>query len=179
MREVPRRIPTGLKLQALTSGLFFLVGLTFFIAAISFILFRGFDELDWTRQLGAAVFLLWGFSLMVYKMVRNRARLRLLIWGRLYLAELVSREKSHTDFVGRVSFDCRFEYTYHNRSYGISIMIPEAYEMEEGNYYVIVLNEDNPEDIASPFQFSKQFTTFFLSAFEASIQQAKRNQRLD
>ncbi len=179
MREVPRSFPFVYKMIILTSGLYFVVGATFFVSALTVLLITGLDYQNWKVSIWVVIFLIWGFALMQYTIASNYRKLRLLIWGKIWFGKMTHRVKSYSDFTGNVMFQCDFFYTYQNNDYRGKILIPEAYELEEGNHYMLLINENHPEKVVCIHQFPRKFKTYFLNQFKSSISLAQRNQNLD
>ncbi len=178
MRDTPRVLPFRVKLRILTSGLFFFVGIT--ILTSTYFVFRYLiKDLQNTQiQIAGIVLLIWGLSLIIYSLIRNYRRLSLLIWGRMYFAELVKREKSFVDFVGTVFHECHFTIVHEGKGYDISLDIPDPFDLEEESHYILFYKQQNPVQVVCLHQFSKSVMRFFIESHYSNIQLGKKEQGL-
>lgn len=165
-------------LGVLSSGNFFLIGLGFVLASTIFLALLGWGSADSTFIIVAGIFLLWGTGLILNSIFNNWKKVRLITWGKLYFGKLIKLEKSYNGPFGTAYFNGYFEFEYHLKSFNPKLVLPSAFEMVEGNHYLLIMDEDDPEKLIALQQFSDSFIQFFTRTFYASINQAKRNQHL-
>ncbi len=179
MRDTPRNIPLRLKLEVLFSGIYFTVGVTFMISAVLFLVIFGWESTTDTLKVTAIIFLLWGLGLIIHSVQTNWRKVNRLIWGKIYFGRLLERKKSFSDPLGNVYYECSFDYEYRQKNHQPVLYIRNAYDLEDHRYYILLIDEENPEKPGCIHEYSERIIRYIHQYYGDAIIQAKRNQQLD
>jgi len=79
---------------------------------------------------------------------------------------------------GQVTHKATFSFPFQLKTHRATLEILEAYDMEPEHYYLLLVNENDPEEVVSIEQFSKSFIRYCLRTNQLCIKQAMREQGL-
>lgn len=178
MRDIPREIPINYRLEILFSGSFFIIGLVFLLLGSLVIYFRNSISYDEWYAYGAIILFLWGVLLIIYTILKGIKKLNFLIWGKMVYGRLLKKEFTFKDISGNASYKADFMYPYGTKNHKTEIDIPEAYNMEEDNFYLLIIERDHPEKAICLEQFSENFIRFFINRYHEQAKAALREQGL-
>jgi hypothetical protein len=174
IRETPRSFPLFYQIQILLGGIYTSLGLGMLIfSGISYLIFR--EKLDSDTLLFAtfsASFV--GIILLGFNIVKNYEKIRLLTWGIVLFGKLKSKDQGYRVMTGNYNFECEIIYQYRLRKYSQTLQIQEAYEMEEGDFFILIIDEEQPQRLVCLEQFSESFREFFKRRYSYSIREAER-----
>ncbi len=174
IRVTPRTFPLFYQIQILLGGIYISLGFGLLIfASISFLIFN--EKLDYESVVYSTVTVAFlGSVLIIYSLVKNHKKIKLLTWGLVIFGKLESKDRGYREMTGNFNFACIISYVYRLKSYMKTLQIREAYEMEEGDFFILIIDEEHPESVICLEQFSESFRQYFKRKYQFSIKEAER-----
>lgn len=178
IRERPRRIPIRFKLEIIFSGTFYIVGLIFAMIGSAVLYFSPALQEKKGLYFLMIGLIIWGAGLILYTVAKGLRHLKVLQWGKIIYGKLVEKEPGYRDVSGQISYKAVFHFPLKRKQRSASLDIMEAYNMDIGKYYLLLVDEDHPGNIRCLEQFSEEFIRYFLTSYHASAKNALREQEL-
>jgi len=174
IRETPRTFPIFYQIQILLGGIYISLGFGLLIfAGISFLIFN--EKLDYeTLAYSTVTVAFLGSVIIFYSLTKNYRKIKLLTWGHVIFGKLESKDQGYREMTGNFNFACIISYVFRLKSYTKTFQIREAYEMEEGDFFILIIDEEHPERVICLEQVSESFRQFFKKKYQVSIKEAER-----